>query len=100
MESSRRAEGSGGAVNIGRTNPRASEESIGQEPVYRQDRFVYRVAVIALAAVAIVCPGLGFWAWVASSADGGSGEVPDFLIALASASIGALAGLFASGARG
>lgn len=49
-----------------------------------------------LGGIVVVCVGLGFWAYMCSDEN----EVPDYLIAIASTAIGALAGVFAGSARG
>ena len=49
-----------------------------------------------LGGIVVVCVSLGFWANMHSD----DNEVPDYLIAIASTSIGALAGVFAGPARG
>lgn len=64
-------------------------------PAYVTDSGFYRRVAYMLGGIAVLSIGLGFWAVLGSD----DGEVPDFLIAVASTSIGALAGVFAGGTR-
>lgn len=86
-------------VDEGVADLNASREAVpesGKRPAYWGDRLFYRMAFVAFMFTALVCIGLGFWAWKDPN---GEREVPDFLIALASTSIGAVAGVFAGASR-
>lgn len=70
-------------------DPKATLEAFAEEYKVTSDPFVYRVVVLALGGVGLI--GIGGALWLALV----GGQVPDAVVALASASIGALAGLLA-----
>lgn len=70
----------------------------GEPPAYTKDKVFYRRVSYMLGGVVVLCVLLGFWVYTHPPPQG-SPEFPDFLIAVASTSIGALAGVFAGGGR-
>ena len=93
-ESSKEADlGSSGGSSLGLRE--------GDPPAYTQDKIFYRRVSYILGGVVVLCIllGVGIYVYGLVKNNNGNPEIPDFLIAVASTSIGALAGVFAGGGR-
>ena len=76
-----------------RAAPTAQAEPAGEadSPAYRGDVTVYRIVVVILGLVVLASKGGALFCEFSSTAH----EIPQFLVALGSGALGALAGLFA-----
>jgi len=86
-----------GLIDRIRTDPLATLEAVGAEvkrenPVRApDDKFTYRIAVIALSVVVIAVMGGVIFKWLFLST--GDFKIPEMLVAMGSTALGALAGL-------
>lgn len=69
-------------------DPAGELSRIAKEPVYKSDRWIYRIVASVLGLIGLIAVvGAILLAFAGS-------EIPDVLVALGSAAVGALAGLF------
>ena len=72
----------------------ATKAEAKSEPAYRGDKLLYRIAVIVLGSLALIAAVGSIWLVTASK------TIPEVLVALGSAAVGALVGLFAPSPTG
>lgn len=69
-------------------DPVGELQNLAAEPAYRRDRWIYRLVAGVLGLIALVAAVGAIWLALEGT------DIPDLLVALGSAAVGALAGLF------